>query len=129
MRTLDDIFNEAVADRTASNLDTIFVKARMNCGYKIIKDGSKIRIFETHGRSDFYTELDRNDLNYFLNNGWIKSIFELSLLRSGEEINKIKSLIEKNGDPESAYSKKRLEEIESIKAKMQSIIKRKQTIK
>lgn len=128
MRSLKEIWEEALQDRTASNLDTPFVKARMNLGYKIINSGISIRIYETFNRSDFYNEIAPEDYKYFRENGWLISIFELSLFRCGDKINKLRDQIDAKGDIQSQYSLNKLLEIEELKQKMESILKRKQTI-
>jgi len=128
MKSLNDVWEEALKDRTASNLNTPFVESRMNLGYKIIKSGISIRIFETFNRPDFYTEIPPSDYKLFKEKGWLPTVFELSLLRCGDQINKLNAKIESNGDIESHYSKSKLQEIEEIHKKIQSILKRKQSI-
>lgn len=128
MKSLNEVWEEALQDRTASNLNTPYVQARMNLGYKIINSGISIRIFETFNRPDFYTEIPPSDYKLFRENGWLPTVFELSLLRCGDQINKLNSQIEAKGDIESAYSKGKLQDIEAVHKKIQSILKRKQTI-
>jgi len=124
MRTLEDIFNEAVADKDTVTLDGVGYEARMLYGIKISKDNytQDIVIQECTSNGDYYTEIYARHYELFFENGWKYSLYVLSLnnlrLRLDEIDNKIKletntrnnekyikSLVQSKENLESMYNK------------------------
>jgi hypothetical protein len=124
MRTLEDIFNEAVADKDTVTLDGIGYEARMLYGIKIAKDNytQDIIIQECTSNGDYYVEIPLRHYEWFGEKGWKYALYVLSLnnlrLRLDEIDNKIKfetntrnnekyikSLVQSKNNLESMYNK------------------------
>ena len=124
MRTLEDIFNEAVADKDTVTLDGVGYEARMLYGIKISKDNYTQYVFiqECNSNGDYYTDIPIRHYDLFFEKGWKYTLYVLSLnnlrLRFDEIDNKIKletntrnnekyikSLVQSKENLESMYNK------------------------
>lgn len=124
MRTLEEIFKEAVADKDTVTLDGIGYEARMLYGIKISKDNytEGIMIQECTSNGDYYVDICARHYELFFENGWRYALYVLSLnnlrLRLDEignkmrqEINSrnnekyIKSLVQSKDNLETMYNK------------------------
>lgn len=76
---LEDIFNQAKADPSSTNLDGKGYESRMMHGVQIMRDdqSEEIKIFNPRGK-DYYEELTPSEYAYF-NEGWRKGVFNLVL--------------------------------------------------
>ena len=78
---LDDIYNQSLEDNYAIQLDGDGYESRMVYATKIIKnklDGS-IQILNTARGGDYYSHLNSEQMNNFLEKGWRYGVFVLSL--------------------------------------------------
>tara|TARA_R100000742_G_C4200724_1_gene29914 strand:+ start:44 stop:436 length:393 start_codon:yes stop_codon:yes gene_type:complete len=71
MYSLDQLFNQALQD------NPIHIKKEMgdsviNNGFKMQKFQSKIEILNCSRNGDYFQELNKNEYDMFLSNGWIK---------------------------------------------------------
>ena len=71
MYSLDQLFNQALQD------NPIHIKKEMgdsviNNGFKMQKFQSKIEILNCSRNGDYFQELNKNEYDMFLSNGWVK---------------------------------------------------------
>ena len=71
MYSLDQLFNQALQD------NPIHIKKEMgdsviNNGFKMQKFESKIEILNCSRNGDYFQELNKNEYEMFLSNGWVK---------------------------------------------------------
>jgi len=77
MPNLKEIFEESVNDYSSVNLDDKGVQARIYCGFKIIKEGDEISIY--NASKDRYEEISDKEYLMFFERGWKESIHLLAL--------------------------------------------------
>jgi predicted RNA-binding protein YlqC (UPF0109 family) len=124
MRTLEEIFKEAVTDKDTVSLDGVGYEARMLYGIKISKDNytQYVTIQECKSNSDYYVDICMRHYELFGEKGWKYALYVLSLnnlrLRLDEIGNKIrqeinsrnnekyiKSLVQSKDNLETMYNK------------------------
>lgn len=78
MRQDIDIFNEALADESACDLDTPSSMARLLLGVKIVRDNETgvVKIYDT-SRSSFYREISNEERSAFSETGWRSGVLEV----------------------------------------------------
>lgn len=78
MRQDIDIFNEALADESACDLDTPTSMARLLLGVKIVRDNETgvVKIYDT-SRSSFYREISNEERSAFSETGWRAGVLEV----------------------------------------------------
>ena len=81
MRSLEDIFKEALNDSYSAILDTPYVEARLVFGVKIVKDRESglIEILNTTRGGDYYKEITQKEYQEFYVNGWRYGVYDVSL--------------------------------------------------
>ena len=79
--SLDDIYNQSMNDNYSLQLDGDGYESRMVYGTKIIKDklDGSIQILNTARGGDYYSHLNSEQMNNFLEKGWRYGVFVLSL--------------------------------------------------
>lgn len=81
MRSLEDIFKEALNDSYSAILDTPYVEARLVFGVKIVRDRESglIEILNTTRGGDYYKEITQKEYQEFYVNGWRYGVYDVSL--------------------------------------------------
>tara|TARA_R100000541_G_scaffold3593_1_gene10861 strand:+ start:307 stop:714 length:408 start_codon:yes stop_codon:yes gene_type:complete len=81
MRSLEDIFKEALNDSYSAILDTPYVEARLVFGVKIVRDRESglIEILNTTRGGDYYKEITQKEYQEFHVNGWRYGVYDVSL--------------------------------------------------
>ena len=81
MRSLEDIFKEAMNDSYSAILDTPYVEARLVFGVKIVRDRESglIEILNTTRGGDYYKEITQKEYQEFHVNGWRYGVYDVSL--------------------------------------------------
>lgn len=81
MRSLEDIFKEALNDSYSAILDTPYVEARLVFGVKIVRDRESglIEILNTTRGGDYYKEITKKEYQEFYVNGWRYGVYDVSL--------------------------------------------------
>lgn len=90
MRQDIDIFNEALADDSACDLDTPTSMARLLLGVKIVRDNETgvVKIYDT-SRSSFYREVSPEERKVFSRSGWRAGVLEVFNTRYGRRLAKL----------------------------------------
>ena len=90
MRQDIDIFNEALADDSACDLDTPTSMARLLLGVKIVRDNETgvVKIYDT-SRSSFYREVSPEERKVFSKSGWRAGVLEVFNTRYGRRLAKL----------------------------------------
>lgn len=90
MRQDIDIFNEALADDSACDLDTPTSMARLLLGVKIVRDNETgvVKIYDT-SRSSFYREVSPEEREVFSKSGWRAGVLEVFNTRYGRRLAKL----------------------------------------
>ena len=86
-----DIFNEALADDAACDLDTPSSMGRLLLGVKIVRDNETgaVKIYDTT-RSSFYREVTDQERQLFSESGWragVLEVFETRYIRRAAKLN------------------------------------------
>jgi hypothetical protein len=78
---MKDIFEQAIQDTYAVNLDSNDYQARMVFGCKIIRDNNtgETRLLNTAMGGHHYKKLDSAQLQYFFEGGWRYGCYKLAL--------------------------------------------------
>ena len=81
MRSLEDIFKEALNDSYSAILNTPYVEARLVFGVKIVRDKESglIEILNTTRGGDYYKEITQKEYQEFYVNGWRYGVYDVSL--------------------------------------------------
>ncbi len=81
MRSLEDIFKEALNDSYSAILDTPYVEARLVFGVKIVRDRESglIEILNTTRGGDYYKEITQKEYQEFYVTGWRYGVYDVSL--------------------------------------------------
>lgn len=79
--SLDDIWNQAREDKYAAKLIGLGWEARLVYGIKITRelDSGSVEILNTSRGGEFYKEIEPEQLDIFLKNGWRYGVYVLSL--------------------------------------------------
>ena len=79
--TLEQLFNQAVLDNLAVNLDSPIAEARMVYGCKIVREYEDGIIFiqNTAKGGDFYKVLTEEELEPFIEKGWRHGVYVVAL--------------------------------------------------
>ena len=79
--TLEQLFNQAVLDNLAVNLDSPIAEARMVYGCKIVREYEDGIIFiqNTAKGGDFYKVLTDQELEPFIEKGWRHGVYVVAL--------------------------------------------------
>lgn len=91
MLNLSIILDQAIEDYSSVNLDDQNVVSRIKSGFKIIKEGNSITIYDTH-ISDYYKEISEEDYAKFFKHGWVKTVRKLTLKRYKKKLIKIEQI-------------------------------------
>jgi len=117
MYTLQEIWEQAKKDTYASNLDSEGYQARIVYGCRIVSDDATgdIEIYNTGKGGDYYKKVE--DINIFLEKGWRKGCYEISLDNYRDRLDRIEKLIkaEVNG-------KRNPKQIKSYKTQRESVL-------
>lgn len=128
MRSLEEIFQEAVTDKDAVSLDMLGHEARMLYNVKISRDrnSGKIIIQDSFSSGDHYKEISENQYIFFIDNGWKISVYTMATDNLDKRIYKIKQSIrrETNSRNNESIIKGYTQSIESVLS-MQNKIKNK----
>jgi len=97
MMTINDVFEQAIADHESTNLDFGGYEARLLCGCKIKRDKStgEIVILNTAIGGDWYTPINESDMNNFIRGGWKFGAYVLSLSNYRVKLDLIERMIHK----------------------------------
>lgn len=70
--TLDEIFNQALQDSLAANVDSHGYEARIGYGTKITRDKNtgEVEFFNCTAAGGFYQTISEEDIENFLQKGW-----------------------------------------------------------
>ena len=102
---LNNIFNEAIADKSSVNLNGDDYEARMKLGVKIMKDKNtnEVVIFDHSKGGNYYVEMNSEDLQVILDHGWTNGILKITLEKYKAKLERIKNSIatELNGNKSS----------------------------
>jgi hypothetical protein len=81
MRTLEEIFNEAVEHKATAIINGDGYEARLLYGIRISRDNKtqEIVIEDSTSSGDYYRELNDEDYQLFLDNSWKYGVYVLSL--------------------------------------------------
>ena len=120
MYTLDEVFDQALDDRFAGNVDGRGFQARINNGTKISKDTytGKIELFNISKGGAYYLKLTALEIQDFLEGGWKYGTYVLSLSNNRSRLDSIERSIrrEVNGSNNPAtlrgLKKRRLQALE-----------------
>ncbi|HHZ82218.1 MAG TPA: hypothetical protein EYO58_06010 [Flavobacteriales bacterium] len=94
--SLNDIFQEALADRLSAIVDSYTYEARLLYGIKIIRDHNTqaITIYNIHIGGDLYKEIAPKDYKLFKSGGWRYAVYILSLSNCRAKIVRLNKSIE-----------------------------------
>jgi len=95
MYTLDEVFNQALADRFAGNVNGVGYEARINHGTKISKDEEtgEIELFNISKGGGYYLKLMGLEIESFLEGGWRHGTYVLSLSNNRSRLDSIERSI------------------------------------
>jgi len=110
--SLSDVFQEAITDKLAANVDTESYEARLLYGIKIIHEPRTqiITIYNTHLGGDHYKEIAPADYQLFKQSGWRHAVFILCLSNCRVKLDRLHESMERETEREP----KRLKRIEGI---------------
>lgn len=95
MYTLEEVFNQALDDKFAGNVDGVGYEARINNGTKISKDSTtgKIELFNISKGGGYYLKLIGLEVESFLEGGWRYGTYVLSLSNNRSRLDSIERSI------------------------------------
>lgn len=95
MRSIDDIFNEALEDDYAGILDDQYVESRIVFGVKIARDREcgEIEIVNTSKGGDYYEEISLKEYETFYEKGWRNGVYVVSLSNYRRKLDAIEEKI------------------------------------
>ena len=109
MRTLEEIFIEAVNDRNSAIVDGDGYEARLLYGIRISRDNKtqEIVLEDSSSSGDYYNELSDEYYQVFLDNSWKYGVYVLSLsnIRRKLDLIEIKIMDEVNTRNNEKYIK------------------------
>ena len=118
MRTLEDIFNEAVNDRNSAIVDGDGYEARLLYGIRISRDKktNEIVIEDSSSSGDYYNELSDEYYQIFLDNNWKYGVYVLSLsnIRRKLDLIEIKIRDEINSRNNEKYIKQQIQSRDNL---------------
>lgn len=97
MITLEQVWKESIEDKEAISLDFGGHEARLCSGCKIKRDKATgdIVILNTSIGGDWYTPITEEDMNVFLEKGWKRGVYVLSLSNYRAKLDLIERMIHK----------------------------------
>lgn len=118
MRTLEEIFNEAVEHRNTAIVDGDGYEARLLYGIRISRDKktNEIVIEDSTSSGDYYTELSDEFYQLFLDNNWKYGVYTLSLynIRRKLDLIEIKISDEVSSRNNEKYIKQQVQSRENL---------------
>ena len=100
MYSLEDVFNQALADDSCGCLNGEGYQAKISLGVKILRDDEtkKVQILNT-SYGEYYREISTEEYKYFTDKGWTHGIYYVSLSNFRRKLSLIdrKIQIEMNG--------------------------------
>jgi len=104
---LHQVFEDALKDFNAANLDGETYKSRMAHGIKIVKydEDDSVVIYNTAKGGDYYEEISEEEYTMFFNDGWELSVCNMCLTKYTNRLKVIEEKIklEINGRNNSKY--------------------------
>jgi hypothetical protein len=104
---LNDIFEQALKDYNTANLDGNDYESRLSYGIKIVRyeEDNSVVIYNTARGGDYYEELNEEEYNIFIEEGWQIGVKKMALKKYTNKLelieNKIKEEI--NGRNNTRY--------------------------
>jgi len=119
--TLDEIFNQALEDKSSANVDSQGYEARIGYGTKITRDKKtgKVEFFNSTTGGGFYQVLSVLDIENFLQKGWKVGAYVLYLSNNRTKLDLIDRMVRKE-----INSSNNPASIKSLKAKKERVIKK-----
>ena len=110
MYTLEEVFNQAVADKYAATINGVGYASKSLMGIKIVRDDmtEEVQIME-----GFCTELEHKDIEPFLEKGWRYGVYLTSLRSHRIKMDTIDRGI--RDEMNSSRSDRRLNELKALK--------------
>ncbi len=95
MYSLEDVFNQALADDSCGGLDGVGYQGRISLGVKIIKDNetNEVQLLNT-SYGERYREVSKNEYEVFKEKGWLFGCYSLSLTNYKRKLDTIENLIQ-----------------------------------
>jgi hypothetical protein len=103
---LNMLFEDALKDGYATNMDGEDYEARLSYGIKIVRNKDmSVSLFNTFKGGDYYQELNDDEYGIFLEKGWKHGLYKLCIKRYREKIDTINLKLrdEKNTRNNSRY--------------------------
>lgn len=118
MRTLEEIFKEAVEHTATAVVDGDGYEARLLYGIRISRDNktNEIVIEDSSSSGDYYNELSDESYQLFLDNSWKYGVYVLSLsnLRRKLDLIEIKIRDEINSRNNEKYIKSQMQSRDNV---------------
>tara|TARA_R100000742_G_C4279058_1_gene102776 strand:- start:1757 stop:2188 length:432 start_codon:yes stop_codon:yes gene_type:complete len=124
--TMQDIMNQAMEDEFSANLNGKTYTARLLYGCKISQDAEtkEIQILNTSLGGEWYSKVDNNQINIFLEKGWRIGVYELSLSNYRLKLDKIELSVKKEMN-----GRRNPKQIQSLKSARENILRKYSKIK
>lgn len=124
--TMQDIMNQAMEDEFSANLNGKTYTARLLYGCKISQDKETkgIQILNTSLGGEWYSKIDNEQLNIFLEKGWRIGVYELSLSNYRLKLDKIEVSVKKEMN-----GRRNPKQIQSLKSARENILRKYSKIK
>jgi len=119
--TLEDIMEQAMQDEYAVNLSGDGFTSKLLYGCKISKDHEtkRIELLNTSKGGEWYSSVDDESLEVFLEKGWRVGVYVLSLSNYRAKLEKVEQSIKKEMN-----GRKNPKQIQSLKTARQNIMER-----
>jgi len=123
---MQDIMNQAMEDEFSANLNGKTYTARLLYGCKISQDAEtkEIQILNTSLGGEWYSKVDNNQINIFLEKGWRIGVYELSLSNYRLKLDKIELSVKKEMN-----GRRNPKQIQSLKSARENILRKYSKIK
>lgn len=104
---LNDIFEQALKDYNTANLDGKDYESRLSYGIKIVRyeEDNSVVIYNTARGGDYYEELNEEEYNIFIEEGWQIGVNKMALKKYTDKLELIEKKIKEeiNGRNNSRY--------------------------
>ena len=116
--TIQDIWEQALLDSFAMEINSTSTHVKIIYGCRIVKDKStdKISLFNAGG-GDYYIEMNEEEVEIFLENGWRHGCYTVSLSNCKRKLLKVEKRIR-----DEMNSKKNPKQISSYKESRETIL-------
>jgi hypothetical protein len=117
--TLNDVFNQSIADEFSANLNAEYYEARILYGIRIEKNlkTKKVIIHNTTIGGDFYKEITSEQYEVFSKKGWRLAVFVLCLSNYRRKLDMVEHNIKRE-----VNSRKNAKHIQNLKSARERIM-------